>query len=93
MLNATALQAEIIATITNVLNRDGEGAGHYIRIARFIVELDATREDIVKAFTALQVAEAIDLAPESNTKVLTLADKRHALRIGSEDLHLVALQP
>lgn len=93
MLNTTDLQAEITATITNVLANDGEGAGHYIRIARFIGELDANRADIEKAFSDLQKAGAIDLAPESNTKVLTLADKRHALRPGSEDLHLVALQP
>jgi hypothetical protein len=93
MLNATDLQAEITATIANVLANDGEGVGHYIRIARFIGELDATRDDVVKAFVALQKDQVIDLAPESNTKVLTLADKRHALRIGSEDLHLVALQP
>jgi hypothetical protein len=93
MLNATDLQAEITATIANVLVNDGEGVGHYIRIARFVAELDAERADIKKAFIALQHAGIIDLAPESNTKVLTLADKRHALRVGSEDLHLVALQP
>lgn len=93
MLNANDLRAEIIATIENVLTNDGIGAGDYIRVARFVGELDATREDIVSAFRDLYREGVIDLAPESNTKVLKPQDKRHALVLGSEALHLVCLQP
>lgn len=92
MLNGIELQVEIIVTVKNVLTNDGEGHGHYIRIARFAGELDATPQDIAQAFIDLQRAKLIDLAPESNTKVLRPADHLHAVQLGSDACHLVAFQ-
>jgi hypothetical protein len=87
-LTGQALQDEIVATINNI-----ETPGNWVRITKFIGQLDATRDDIEREFIALANAEVIVLVAAANTKVLTDQDRRDAIRVGSEDKHLVAVQP
>jgi hypothetical protein len=88
MTSIATIAAEILATVNNMT----DGPGDWVRIARFIGEIEGTRAEIDEAFTRLIKGELVVLAPDSNTKVLTDADHRHAYRRGSEALHLIALQ-
>jgi hypothetical protein len=88
MNRIATIAAEILATVNNMTTQDGE----FIRIARFLPEITGTRTEIDEALARLVKGDLIALAPESNTKVLTPADERHAYRPSSEALHLIALQ-
>lgn len=66
--------------------------------------MDATQTQITAAYLDLAKTDAdwvrlamirtgmVHLAPDSNRKVLTDADHAAALRIGSEDKHLLAIE-
>lgn len=88
MNSIAKIAAEILATVDSMTTEDGE----FIRFARFLPEIEGTRSEIDDALARLAKGDLIALAPESNTKVLTAADERHAYRPGSEALHLIALQ-
>lgn len=88
MNRIATIAAEILATVDNMTTEDGE----FIRFARFLPEIEGTRTEIDEALARLAKGDLIALAPESNTKMLTPADERHAYRPGSEALHLIALQ-
>lgn len=85
-------QMVLMVQITDMVHDMADYTGGWVLISRIIPKLQADRADIVAAFTKLLALDVLALAPESNTKVLTDADKAHALRLGSEDLHLACLQ-
>lgn len=65
----------------------------WIRIARIQEATGASAEDIAEVLIDMAKAGVAELAPESNTKVLTDADHAAAVQWGSEPLHLVAIDP
>lgn len=66
----------------------------WIRIARIRAKLgDADRVAFDKALVRMSKTQFVHLAPESNTKVLTEEDRAGALRVGSEDMHLISIEP
>lgn len=65
----------------------------WVRIARIQAKVQAPAADIAAILIDMAKAGVADLAPESNTKVLTDADHAAAVQWGSEPLHLVAIDP
>jgi hypothetical protein len=65
----------------------------WIRLARIRPRLNgAEKRDVDDTLVKMMKTGTVHLAPESNTKVLTAEDHAAALRFGSEDLHLVAME-
>lgn len=65
----------------------------WIRLARIRPRLNgAERGEVDETLVKMMKTGTVHLAPESNTKVLTAEDHAAALRVGSEDLHLVAME-
>lgn len=65
----------------------------WIRLARIRPRLNgAEKGQVDDALVKMMKTGTVHLAPESNTKVLTAEDRAAALRVGSEDLHLVAME-
>jgi hypothetical protein len=65
----------------------------WIRLARIRPRLNgAEKGDVDDVLVKMMKTGTVHLAPESNTKVLTAEDRDAALRVGSEDLHLVAME-
>ncbi|HUQ57233.1 hypothetical protein [Lentzea sp.] len=65
----------------------------WIRLARIRPRLNgAERGEVDDVLVKMMKTGTVHLAPESNTKVLTAEDHAAALRVGSEDLHLVAME-
>jgi hypothetical protein len=54
---------------------------------------DLSREEIDRALVRMLGTQGISLAPESNRKSLTEDDRAGALRVGGEDIHLLAIHP
>lgn len=83
----------IFDTITNAYDALAEEDMDWIRIARIQTATKAPIADIHAALLDLAKAGIAHLAPESATKVLKAEDHAAAVRQGSEDLHLVAIDP
>lgn len=64
----------------------------WIRIARLRPMVDATHEEFTATLTELTKTGYVHLVPESNRKVLTKEDHEAAIRIGSEDKHLLGIE-
>ncbi len=65
----------------------------WIRLARIRPRLNgAEKSDVDDTLVKMMKGGTVHLAPESNTKVLTPDDHAAAIRVGSEDLHLVAME-
>lgn len=65
----------------------------WIRLARIRPRLNGTEKSEVDGVLVKMMKNGtVHLAPESNTKVLTPDDHAAAIRVGSEDLHLVAME-
>ncbi|MFD4640866.1 hypothetical protein ACFWN2_26395 [Lentzea sp. NPDC058436] len=65
----------------------------WIRLARIRPRLNgAAKGEVDETLVKMMKTGTVHLAPESNTKVLTAEDHASALRVGSEDLHLVAME-
>jgi hypothetical protein len=65
----------------------------WIRLARIRPRLNgAEKSEVDDTLVKMMKTGTVHLAPESNTKVLTAEDHAAALRVGSEDLHLVAME-
>ncbi|MGW6931354.1 hypothetical protein ACWGE0_14940 [Lentzea sp. NPDC054927] len=65
----------------------------WIRLARIRPRLDgADKSEVDDVLVKMMKNGTVHLAPESNTKVLTADDHASAIRVGSEDLHLVAME-
>ncbi len=65
----------------------------WIRLARIRPRLNgAEKSEVDETLVKMMKTGTVHLAPESNTKVLTAEDHAAALRVGSEDLHLVAME-
>lgn len=65
----------------------------WIRLARIRPRLNgADKSEVDVALVKMMKTGTVHFAPESNTKVLTAEDHAAALRVGSEDLHLVAME-
>ncbi|MCX2952703.1 hypothetical protein [Lentzea sp. NEAU-D7] len=65
----------------------------WIRLARIRPRLNGVEKgEVDEVLVKMSKTGTVHLAPESNTKVLTPEDHAAALRVGSEDLHLVAME-
>lgn len=65
----------------------------WIRLARIRPRLNgAGKGEVDETLVKMMKTGTVHFAPESNTKVLTAEDHAAALRVGSEDLHLVAME-
>jgi len=65
----------------------------WIRLARIRPRLNgAAKGEVDDVLVKMMKHGTVHLAPESNTKVLTTDDHAAAIRVGSEDLHLVAME-
>jgi hypothetical protein len=53
---------------------------------------DVPREALDEAFRRLGQAEDVDMMPESNQKILTDEDRRHAVLVGGQETHLMAIR-
>jgi len=70
-----------------------DGPQDFVRIARIRARLgDMDKATVDAALLAMMETGLVHLAPESNTKVLTDEDRAGALRVGSEDMHLIAIE-
>lgn len=83
------LTADTIAAAYDDL---AEYPGDWVRIARIHDKISEKPADITATLIEMAKAGRVELAPESNTKVLTAADHSAAVQWGSEPLHLVAFQ-
>ncbi|HWS38680.1 MAG TPA: hypothetical protein VN408_38830 [Actinoplanes sp.] len=52
---------------------------------------DVPGEALDAAFRLLSQAEDVEMMPESNQKTLSSEDRRHAVRVGGQDTHLIAV--
>lgn len=65
----------------------------WVRLARLRPKLDgADRTDVDRVLLTMTKTGTVHLAPSSNRKALTAADHEAAIRIGSEDKHLLAIE-
>lgn len=89
-----ATAAEVEQKIRQVYDELATEPQDWVRIARIRARLDGIgRAEQDKALLQMMSTGFVHLAPESNTKVLTPEDREGALRVGSEDLHLIAIEP
>ncbi|MFD9705928.1 hypothetical protein [Lentzea sp. NPDC059081] len=65
----------------------------WIRLARIRTRLNgADKSEVDDALLEMMKTGTVHLAPDSNTKMLTSEDRAAAVRIGGEDLHLIAIE-
>ena len=65
----------------------------WVRLARIRPEIASVdREDIDGVLLKMIKSGRVHLAPDSNRKVLTVADHEAAIRIGGEENHLLAIE-
>lgn len=65
----------------------------WVRLAQIAEFTDIAPADWTDTLASmLRNDSTVQLAPESNTKVLTDEDRAAAVRIGSEDLHLITFE-
>jgi hypothetical protein len=64
----------------------------WVRLARLRPKLDADKAEVDEVLLRLVKAGEAHLAPDSNRKVLTPADHAAAIRVGSEEKHLMAIE-
>jgi hypothetical protein len=65
----------------------------WIRLARIRPKLNgADKSEVDDVLLKMMKTGTVHLAPDSNRKVLTDADHAAAVRIGGEDLHLMAIE-
>ena len=64
----------------------------WVRLARLRPKLDADKTEVDEVLLRMVKAGEAHLAPDSNRKVLTPADHAAAIRVGSEDKHLMAIE-
>lgn len=65
----------------------------WVRLAKLRPKLDgAEKDEVDRVLLAMADAGQVHLAPDSNRKVLTAADHAAAIRIGSENKHLMAIE-
>ncbi|ROP38192.1 hypothetical protein [Saccharothrix texasensis] len=65
----------------------------WVRLAKLRPELNgADKEEVDAVLLGMFKAGEVHLVPESNRKVLTEVDHAAAIRIGSEDKHLMAIE-
>lgn len=65
----------------------------WVRLAKLRPRLDgADRDEVDKVLLAMIRTGLVHLAPDSNRKALTDADRDAAIRIGGQDKHLLAIE-
>lgn len=65
----------------------------WIRLARIRPRLNgAGKSEVDDVLLEMMKTGTVHLAPDSNTKMLTAEDRAAAVRIGGEDLHLIAIE-
>lgn len=83
------LEARIRATYAALAGEPG-GWVSITRLRPFLADLPAAEVD--EALRRLHREPGVDIAPESNQKMLTAADVEAALRVGGQDRHLLAIE-
>ncbi len=88
----TATPASPEQVILDTIHRIASEPGAWVSLTRLRNALPATytRDAVDTALLNLDRKRAVDIAPESNMKILDYADRAAALRIGGQDKHLVA---
>ena len=68
--------------------------GAYVMLADLRAALSGTHgvDDVNAALRRLDKAPDVHLVPESNQKVLTPVQRAAAVRIGNQDMHLLAIR-
>lgn len=65
----------------------------WVRLARLRPKLDgADRSEVDRTLVAMVKGGGVHLVPDSNRKALTREDHAAAIRVGSEDKHLMAIE-
>lgn len=69
------------------------GPQDWIRLARIRPMLNgADKSEVDEVLLKMMKTGTVHLAPDSNRKVLTDADREAAIRVGGEDQHLIAIE-
>lgn len=64
----------------------------WVRLAQLRPLVEADQDDYETTLLAMTLTGNVHLAPDSNRKAHTLADRTHAIRIGTEDHMLLAIE-
>ncbi|MFD9733485.1 hypothetical protein [Umezawaea sp. NPDC059074] len=93
-LLAQAIRSGALESLIRAVYLDlADGPQDWIRLARIRPGLNgATKSEVDEALVKMLKTGTVHLAPDSNRKVLTEADHEAAIRIGNEDLHLIAIE-
>lgn len=85
---------QIEQNVYTVYKELAQEPGDWIRIARIAKRIGPqAAAELPRVLTAaLMRDDGVQLAPESNTKVLTAEDRAAAIRAGGEDLHLISFE-
>lgn len=67
-------------------------AADWVRLANLRPLVEASTQDFQDTILAMTRTGHVHLAPDSNRKAHTLADRTHAIRIGTEDHMLLAIE-
>lgn len=87
-MTATDLQAKIREAYLTTASKPQDWVP--LRTIRPLV--GGERADVDQALIALVRTGTVHLVPDSNRKALTDADRAAAIRIGTEDKHLIAIE-
>ena len=93
-LLAEAVRSGDLESLIRAAYQDLAGAPEdWIRLARIRPRLNgADKSEVDDALLEMMKTGTVHLAPDSNTKMLTAEDRAAAVRIGGEDLHLIAIE-
>ncbi len=88
----TTTPANLEQTIVDTLHQLAAESGAWVSLTRLRNALPTTytRDAVDTALRNLDRKRAVDIAPESNMRMMTDADRAAALWIGGQDRHLIA---
>lgn len=79
--------------IRAIYQKLAERPGYYISLTDLRQELNGVlRVDVDEALLELNQEKGVTLAPEEDQKTLTAQDRAAALRLGTQDVHLLAIE-
>lgn len=87
-MQTTTTQDAIAAAYLELSAKDQD----WVRLAKLRPLVQANRADVDAELLALARTGLVHLAPDSNRKALTDTDHAAAIRVGSQDKHLIAIE-